>query len=722
MAKKRRQDDLLGMDFGDDPEPDSDDGLTARPEEDDTLEAGADLFAAELPPVASGPATGNYVVLARRYRPQTFGEIVGQEAVRGAIEQAIRSNQIGHAYLFSGPRGTGKTSTARILAKALNCQNGGPRPDPCGTCPSCQTITAGSSLDVIEIDAASNTGVDNIRDLRTGVVLAPFSRFKVYIVDEVHMLSTQAFNALLKTLEEPPPQVVFVLATTDLQKVPETILSRCQCFAFRRFSVNEIVDHLGMILDQEAAQRGIQVPESDRHAVLELIARSAEGGMRDAQVTLDQVLVLCRDRIDLDAVRRFLGGIQADILDSLVREIHARKTEDLLARIQDLADSGHDLERFARSFAEYLRDLVIAQSAPGKPELVNVSADRHSDLKALARLFAPAFLLNLAGSFVGLADEMKMSSQPRFLLELALIRLTQVDAVDDIDRIVARLSDLEKALAGGASGAQARHAAPATAAAPPPREACAIEADLEEPAAVAYPGPQVQPSSAPMVAEGESRGGEIRDSGLVAEEPAPPPPVAPAPTPAPQPSTDLTPQAFLDVLRERVVPRNHYLHISLLEATVVSFSHTMLVLGVNPSDRFTYNHLNRTASLQILREVAREVLGREIGVRLEFISGDTAESRAPEAAPPAAAPAPFPVTPLGVRPSQDAHPPLPIPADPALSAAAPPAQPAAKPVVLRGAALADFLAKHADVEGVFRKVKEVFQLDDTQICYRTPTP
>ena len=725
MAKKREQDDLLGIDFGGDADGDSGDSLFGageRPAAEASLD---DLFAAEMPPPQpAGPAPESYVVLARRYRPQTFGEIVGQEGVRGAIEQAIRTGQIGHAYLFSGPRGTGKTSTARILAKALNCQNGGPRPDPCGKCASCVSITAGSSLDVIEIDAASNTGVDNIRDLRTGVVLAPFSRFKVYIVDEVHMLSTQAFNALLKTLEEPPAQVVFVLATTDPQKLPETIISRCQSFAFRRFSVNEIVSHLDSILSQEAVRRGIEVDDSDRHAVLELIARNAEGGMRDAQVTLDQVLVLCHEKLEVEAVRRFLGGVHSEVLDSFVRELKDRKTESLLVRIQELADSGQDLERFARAFAEYLRDLVISQSAPNRPELVNVSGDRHRDLKALGGLFSPAFLLTIAACFVALADEMRMSSQPRFLLELAVIRLTQVDPVDDIDRIVSRLSDLEKALLGGAAVATPARPSPS----PSSAARVADESTSEDAATVPHAETMREPklvTAAPpkpveRSAETHSYEAPAASPSRVKEQALPPPAAT-----QPAPRADMTPEEFLAALREKIIPRNHYLHISLLEAAVISLSPGMLVLGVNQTDRFTYDHLNRAGNMQIVRDVAREILGREIMVRLEFAnvkasgeSGATplvSSSEVPRQAG-SAQPQPSPGTVVTAAAVTASH----AAADTVPAADSAPQGPP-RSVVLRGAALAELLAKRADVDEMFRKLKDVFHLDDAQIFYRMPT-
>lgn len=402
------------------------------------------LFSDEENSVSETFGEQGYLVLARRYRPQTFDDIVGQEHVRESLRRAILEKQVAHAYLFSGPRGTGKTSTARILAKALNCQDHGPRPDPCGRCASCRAIAAGSSLDVIEIDAASNTGVDNIRDLKTGAVLAPFSRYKVYIVDEVHMLSMQAFNALLKTLEEPPPRVIFILATTELHKVPATIVSRCQCFQFRRFTTYEIVNHLGKILDSEAAERGLTVEPEEKRKILELVARAAEGGMRDAQVALDQVLVLCRDRLDYETVRRFLGGIQSDVLEKFVRGILERKTQDLLLLLDDLISRGLDLERFVKSVAEFCRNLLLVRQVPEGAALVDLPPDQLPSMQELANQFSTSSLINLCSTMVRLVDAVKASSSARFLLELEIVKLTCLDPEDDLDKLIASLKSLER--------------------------------------------------------------------------------------------------------------------------------------------------------------------------------------------------------------------------------------------------------------------------------------
>ncbi len=485
---------------------DNDDLWGSTPPEDmfggDEVQPGPDLFgesepappaaapaspdqpAAEMPadlPIATATApvstakaqSDGYVVLARKYRPQTFDDLVGQDNVQQALRGAIATGQISHAYLFSGPRGTGKTSTARILAKALNCQDNGPRPDPCGKCSSCRSIMAGSSLDVIEIDAASNTGVDNIRDLKSGVVLAPFSRYKVYIVDEVHMLSNQAFNALLKTLEEPPPQVIFVLATTELHKVPETIISRCQTFMFRRFSLAELKGQLGHILDIETKARGIDVAPEDREAILELISRNAEGGMRDAQVTLDQVLVLAKGQLDFDSVRRFLGIADNEALDGFIVGLHEKDPKRLLELIDNLVAQGQDLELFVKSAADHMRDLLLVRTTGRDTPLINVSEDRINELENLANMVSPGFLVTAIEQFIKLVGEMKVSGQPRIVLELAVLKLVTAFGQADIEDILKRLEALEGKLAnysggnGGGGGAAPGRPAPQTTSAAP---------------------------------------------------------------------------------------------------------------------------------------------------------------------------------------------------------------------------------------------------------------
>lgn len=378
-----------------------------------------------------------YVALYRQWRPQDFDALVGQKAVKTTLKNALASGKIAHAYLFSGPRGTGKTSMARILAKALNCEQG-PTAEPCGQCSNCQRIVQGTSLDVIEIDAASNTSVDNIRDLREQVAFTPAeSRYKVYIIDEVHMLSTGAFNALLKTLEEPPSHAVFILATTDPQKVPATIQSRCQRFEFRRVTVDEIAEHLAMV----AAGSGI---EADADA-LRLIAIQAEGGMRDALSLLDQCGVMAK-RVTVATVREVLGIVGREALHELTGAIGRRQLPQALATLNLLLEQGKDVKQVLTELIEYLRALVLYLAVPDYEEIY--LTDTKEALAELAPLFGRDRLLAAEERLHSAIQELRGSMRPRITAELCLLDLCRVEG-STLAALSARIEQLERQLAGG---------------------------------------------------------------------------------------------------------------------------------------------------------------------------------------------------------------------------------------------------------------------------------
>src|SRR5947209_12126128 len=306
--------------------------------------------ATDGPARLSGLPLMNYQVIARKFRPQIFEDVVGQKPIVQTLQNAIQMGRIGHAYLFSGPRGVGKTTTARILAKGLNCAQG-PTVSPCNQCPSCEEISSGKSIDVFEIDAASNTGVDNIRELRESAKYAPArSRYKIFIIDEVHMLSTSAFNALLKILEEPPSHVVFIMATTERHKLPATILSRCQQFVFRTIAAGEIQAHLRQIADRE----GVQI--DDR--ALSYIVRASEGSMRDAQSLLDQIISFGGQKVADADVRDVLGFIPNEILDQTVDAIADHDSKSLLDIIDIVINQGLNTQQYVREFIACLRDLL----------------------------------------------------------------------------------------------------------------------------------------------------------------------------------------------------------------------------------------------------------------------------------------------------------------------------------------------------------------------------
>lgn len=430
----------------------------------------------------------SYLVIARKRRPQSFREVIGQRHVTETLANAIRTGRVAHAYIFSGARGVGKTTTARILAKALNCIKG-PTPEPCNECDSCREIAAGTSLDVIEIDAASNRGIDQIRELREMVRYAPASaRYKVVILDEAHMLTDEASNALLKTLEEPPDKVIFVLATTQPEDLVDTIRSRAQHFHFRALSFQEIVDALGQI----AAKEGLQI-ESGATAVM---ARAAEGSLRDALSLLEQAIAYCGTTITDAPVRELLGVVPEELLDSLVEAIEARSAERVLALVHAFLAEGRNLQHFCRETIRHFRNLLVARVSGADSELIAAPAEERPRLARQAAQFTEEDLTRFFQILLATDDDLRHRPDPRLHLEMGLLRMVNAARLAPLEELLAELNQ-----EGGA-----------------PRK----------PSAVTAPGATMRSEAAPSVSA--SAAGAAA-SAVTAQEPR-----APRPVPASPPS------------------------------------------------------------------------------------------------------------------------------------------------------------------------------------------
>jgi DNA polymerase-3 subunit gamma/tau len=529
-----------------------------------------------------------YEVLARKWRPQQFSDVVGQNHVTTTLQNAIRTNRIAHAYLFTGPRGIGKTSLARIFAKALNCIEG-PTVTPCDRCDSCIEIAAGRNLDVLEIDGASNTGVDQVRDLRDNVRYAPTrGKFKIYIIDEVHMLSTPAFNALLKTLEEPPPHVKFMFATTEVQKILPTILSRCQRFDLRRIATSQIVERLALIAREEKI-----AIEAD---ALLAIARGAEGGLRDAESALDQLIAFKGSAIVEADVLAVFGLAARQALEDLAEAVLHSDIPCILRSVSGLDEAGKDMQRAVIELLEHFRNLLLALYAPESLAQLDLAETQIPTCKRQAAMTDADRLLRIIEILMQAEDRIKYALSRRTLVETALIRCARAAAAISLDDLIARVNAWRQGLP-----------APAT----PPAEPATGDAPAIYPASSGAL-PQVRENSAPVAA----------------------------------PAAELAAlqRGWRDLV-ERICAIDPLARGSLIDARPAAVEGATVRIGLEPEYAAEIKKLESRRTQMAVQQVLSEALNRRVVV--QFFAADQPFAQPPrtEPAPPAAAPAPLPPAP-----------------------------------------------------------------------------
>ena len=596
-----------------------------------------------------------YVSLYRKYRPQTFMDIVGQDHVTGTLVNAIQTGQVHHAMLFCGTRGTGKTSTARVLAKALNCVRG-PTPEPCNLCDACRSITDGTNLDVTEIDAASHGSVDDARDLREKASYAPAAaRFKVYIIDEAHMVTTQGFNAMLKVLEEPPDHVRFVFCTTEPHKVIEAIRSRCQRHDFRRIRTAALVQDFARICDAE----GVDIEP----AALELVARAADGSHRDGLSRLDQVLTFAGQKVTLADVAQVLGALPVELRFDLAEALAAHRVADVLACVERVVDAGHDLHQFTREALEHLRDLYVLRVAPQSTTLVDVTAETRERLAAQAERFGPGELGRMVRIVGDLYLDLRTATDQRLVVELGLARTAVPEASLDAEALLARVERLERRLsiAGAESQAPASPALPA-AESTPRASAAPTTAKAVPTVARPTPAPTKAPATSGAAAQATAVPAKARQRAKAVEAPAEEeagwgPAEAPARVPV---DLDLVRRSWPLIL-ERVQAASRVTASFLGNGRPVALEGRQLVVELPRDRRFEAEALAKDGRNRQVDSVLEAMLGG--GLEIKVVVGDHAGPEEPEPPPDAGIAAPEQVIEFEVDPANDEGRPLDADAD-----------------------------------------------------------
>lgn len=536
-----------------------------------------------------------YQVIARKWRPQTFDEVTGQEPITRTLRNAIEHQRIHHAYLFSGARGVGKTTTARLLAKALNCHKSqGPTATPCRTddpdaCASCREISESRSIDVQEIDAASHTGVGDVRDTIIETIgFAPArDRYKIFVIDEVHMLSSSSFNALLKTMEEPPPRVAFIMATTEKHKLPETILSRCQQFEFRTIATAKIFERLRLIAEAEK----ISIPDE----ALREIARSGEGSMRDAQSAFDQVISFAGTSIKQEDVELALGVPSADILIRIVNGIANHQPAEALAVVDDVVMRGHDLRNFCRELLAHFRDLLVTRVSASE-ELLESAICEPEELRRQSALFSESDLVRFFHSLAETETLLKTAAHPRYQLEVGLVKLMEMRRLEPLSQLVERLVALEesartgKELAGETTAGVSR----------------TMKASAASPA---VPAPQMSQKQTTVAKAAASGGTDV----VGASVPAPLGDARVQENNGPKTNENAS---EIDRIRTALEDRRKMFLVTALEgASRVEIEGNELCIEFAPESRFMRDTLAKPDNIKILREVCKEITGRDLGVR-----------------------------------------------------------------------------------------------------------